>query len=245
MTNAGIRPTTVLDLFRTFIGKAARSPLSALRNPIMYHRVAEYSVAMQHLDPRPGEKVMDVGCNYRVFPVWLLARGADVTGIDLDPEPLKLYGNLPFVHARRDRFRAMRADIVDCAEAAAGFHAITAISVIEHIPDAAGAMQAMARLLRPGGRAVLTFPVSSCKIVYHNPYTLSYTERMIHEELAEPSGLRVEALECWITMRMRVERTWLDLFRAPREFRRAAGFAELDRITHWQNFGVLKLRKRS
>ncbi|HEV7660401.1 MAG TPA: methyltransferase domain-containing protein [Allosphingosinicella sp.] len=67
-----------------------------------------------------------------------------------------------------DRCRTRQTFIEDADYRADSFDLITSISVVEHIPDDSGAIAQMWRLLRPGGRLLLTLP---CALAACEEYT--------------------------------------------------------------------------
>jgi ubiquinone/menaquinone biosynthesis C-methylase UbiE len=59
-------------------------------------------------------------------------------------------------------------DITDIPEPDASFDAILCSEVFEHLPDPLAALNEFARLLRPGGKLILTAPFAS--LVHFSPY---------------------------------------------------------------------------
>ncbi len=59
-------------------------------------------------------------------------------------------------------------DVMDVPEPDGSFDAILCTEVLEHVPDPIGAVREMARLLRPGGRLILTAPFVS--FTHFSPY---------------------------------------------------------------------------
>ncbi|HEX9007037.1 MAG TPA: methyltransferase domain-containing protein [Bacteroidota bacterium] len=60
------------------------------------------------------------------------------------------------------------SDITAIPEPGASFDAIMCIEVFEHLPDPLGALREFARLLRPGGRLILTAPF--CSLTHFAPF---------------------------------------------------------------------------
>ncbi len=102
---------------------------------------------------RAGERVLDVGCGEGRFTAELAAAGADVVGIDVAGEPL-----------RRARVAHPDVDVrlVDAFAswplADASFDAVWAGEVVEHVADTAGWLSEVRRVLRPGGRLLVSTP---------------------------------------------------------------------------------------
>jgi len=103
---------------------------------------------------RAGERVLDVGCGEGCFAFALARVGATkVVGIDVAAEPL-----------RRARVRHPELDLRQVrAERAwpledASFDAVWAGEVIEHVADTAAWLSQVRRVLRSGGRLLLSTP---------------------------------------------------------------------------------------
>ena len=120
-------------------------------------RVIEYPFVFQNLDGVSG-RILDVGCCSSRLPIALASRGFQVVGIDFNPYPYQ-HPNLMTV----------RGDAIHTPFAEKSFDAVLAVSVIEHIgighygdpTKAVGDLATtgeVARLLKPGGRALITVP---------------------------------------------------------------------------------------
>jgi SAM-dependent methyltransferase len=105
-----------------------------------------------------GPRVLDVGCCESQLPLELASLGYEVVAVDLRPYPLA-----------HPRLTAVREDVRRCSLTAGAFDTAIALSTVEHVglgfyaeaPDPEGdraAVAAILRLLRPGGRFLLTVP---------------------------------------------------------------------------------------
>jgi 2-polyprenyl-3-methyl-5-hydroxy-6-metoxy-1,4-benzoquinol methylase len=100
-----------------------------------------------------GERVLDVGCAEGRFAAELAGAGTDVVGVDVAEEPL-----------RRARARHPELDLRLVDEQGpwdledASFDAVWAGEVIEHVGDTAAWLSQVRRVLRSGGRLLLTTP---------------------------------------------------------------------------------------
>jgi 2-polyprenyl-6-hydroxyphenyl methylase/3-demethylubiquinone-9 3-methyltransferase len=100
-----------------------------------------------------GERVLDVGCGEGRFAAELTRAGAVVVGIDVAEEALRRAGELD---------PGLELLLVD-GEGAwpladASFDVVWAGEVIEHVADTASWLSEVRRVLRPGGRLLLSTP---------------------------------------------------------------------------------------
>lgn len=100
-----------------------------------------------------GDRVLDIGCGDGRFTRALVDAGCEALGIDVAQEPLRR------AHARDSGLDLRRVEpdrplpLGD-----ASFDAVWASEVIEHIPDTASWLSEVRRVLRPGGRLLLSTP---------------------------------------------------------------------------------------
>ncbi|HEX2294113.1 MAG TPA: class I SAM-dependent methyltransferase [Actinomycetota bacterium] len=112
----------------------------------------------------PGVRVLDVGCGMGRHTFEALRRGADVVAADLDGDALDAVREMAGAMAVEGqappeaRLVAVRADARALPFAAGSFDRVVASETLEHIADDSVAMAEIARVLRPGGRAVVTVP---------------------------------------------------------------------------------------
>jgi methionine biosynthesis protein MetW len=99
-------------------------------------------------------RTLDVGCSGGYLAVAMREeRGASVLGVEPDPVAAEA--------ARRRGVEVVVGSVEDPAVLAAlrgPFDAIVCGDVLEHVVDPWGALAALARVLRPGGRAVVSLP---------------------------------------------------------------------------------------
>lgn len=102
-------------------------------------------------EAKPGERVVDLGCGAGRFVAALREAGADPVGVEIADAALeRARRNVPGADFRRfDGALPLghgEADLVWCSE------------VLEHVPDTVGLLTDVRRVLRPGGRLLLTVP---------------------------------------------------------------------------------------
>ena len=99
-------------------------------------------------------RILDVGCGAGLAAEALARNGHEVLGIDAAGEAIEAAR----IHAEGQglplSYRACLAE--DIAAEGQRFPVITSLEVIEHVPDPAGFVKALAALLEPGGLLVLS-----------------------------------------------------------------------------------------
>jgi len=102
---------------------------------------------------RAGERVLDLGAGDGAFAAELLAAGCDVVAVDVAEEALRrARARVPGLDARRseeDGRLPLDEDSVD---------AVWAGEVLEHVADVVGLLAEVRRVVRWGGRLIVTTP---------------------------------------------------------------------------------------
>ena len=113
-----------------------------------------YPKYVAQLEPVPGDTVLDVGCGFGAFHPALCAAGARVVALDYwsgmarEARQRASQGGLAVEVVRAD---AQQLPLVDNSVD----HAL-ASHMLYHIPDRQGALEEIRRVVRPGGRVLLT-----------------------------------------------------------------------------------------
>ena len=110
--------------------------------------------AVDRMDPRPGETVLDLGCGTGNATFLTAARGAAVVGVDPSPRLLGVARRSAEGRGLDIRFLPGEAAAIPLDDASVD--AIVSVFAVIFAPDATAAAAEMARVLRPGGRIVLT-----------------------------------------------------------------------------------------
>ncbi len=113
----------------------------------------DYIRARAELD---GHSVVDVGCGGGLLTEALAALGAEVTGIDAAQAPLAVAKRHAAVAGVADQVTYVAGTAEDYLASEPGeFDVVTCLETLEHVPDFASAVQALAGLAAPGGDVFL------------------------------------------------------------------------------------------
>ena len=141
---------------------------------------------------RPGQVMLDVGCGSGLSLLEGGRLGAEVLGIEADPNVRSIAEELGLrihIGSLYDRpFPDMRFDLIVLNQ------------VIEHMPEPGKTLSVLKERLKPGGRVILSFPnrgsiwhrlFGTRWINWHIPYHLHHFDAQGFEALARRHGYRV------------------------------------------------------
>lgn len=101
------------------------------------------------LDPKPGERILDLGCGDGALTEIIAGREVDVLGIDAGPD---------FVATAQARgLNVIHGDGQDLPFEDNSFDAVFSNAALHWMPDADGVLRGVGRVLKPGGRFVGEF----------------------------------------------------------------------------------------
>ncbi|MEU4000000.1 class I SAM-dependent methyltransferase [Streptomyces fungicidicus] len=131
-----------------------------------------YAAAVAGIGLREGDRVLDAGCGTgRALPALRAAVGPSgvVLGADLTPAMLR-----EAARAGRDRDGALLlTDVAALPLRASSLDAVFAAGLIAHLPDPAGNLREIARVVRPGGVLALFHPIGRAALAARQGRTLT------------------------------------------------------------------------
>ena len=161
------------------------------------------------LAPRPGMRLLEVGCGRGHLTKRLQEQGIDAVGVDANPYAVE--------HGVACNLCAMRGESLDFSDGS--FDLLCSFHAIEHIPPIEQALAEMVRVVKPGGKLLLVYPAEPIKglfavptavILYHNPFRAAE----VHCHQLTPKRLRRLAAP----LPLEHLRSEFHLFRSPQFF---------------------------
>ncbi|MEO7271066.1 MAG: methyltransferase domain-containing protein [Vicinamibacterales bacterium] len=186
---------------------AERFPDLAGAESTTYYAENEQRLFAEHLPALPGLRILktdlwDEAKNTRIL-VWASRQGAHAFGVDIS-ESIVRQARIPFGGGAAS-LRGAVGDVRDLPFADGSFDAVYSMGTIEHFDDTARAVREIARVLKPGGRAIVGVPnrhdpflrpllAAALQTIngYGYGYEKSYSRRALREML-EAAGLTVVA----------------------------------------------------
>jgi trans-aconitate methyltransferase len=122
------------------------------RHSFVWKRGAEL---LELLDPKPDERILDLGCGTGHLTAQIAERGAIVTGLD---------SSASMIAQARQNYPKLKFTLADARDFAAAepFDAVFSNAALHWIQDAEAVVAAVARALKSGGRFVLEMGAKQC-----------------------------------------------------------------------------------
>jgi len=151
-------------------------------DPERYERNARFVAELgapliELLAPRAGERILDLGCGDGFLTERLAALGCEVVGVDSSPEQ---------VAATQRRGLEARVARAEALPFVAEFDAVLSNAVLHWVKDAAGAIAAVRRALRPGGRFVAELGGAGCVAKIRAAIGAALARRGLEAERLDP-----------------------------------------------------------
>lgn len=160
--------------------------ITGLLSPFL--RTQRITAAMPYLEGR----ILDFGCGIGVLAD--LVPADRYVGVDIDKESIQI---------AQKRLPGHSFFTVDEFEAEGLFDSIVSLAVIEHVANPEELMSYFVRMLRSGGRIVLTTPNPRYEIFQHTGAHLGLFSKEAHDEhqsLMDRAGLQELAVKCDLTL---------------------------------------------
>jgi 2-polyprenyl-3-methyl-5-hydroxy-6-metoxy-1,4-benzoquinol methylase len=116
---------------------------------------ARYGAVLEAAAPQRGERIADIGCGDAALTCLLWrASGGDVVGVEPEATGRQLAASQLARHGAAVRLAASTGELADASQ-----DLVVCAEVIEHVADPVALVEEIRRLLRPGGRAVISTPI--------------------------------------------------------------------------------------
>ena len=117
-------------------------------------RRVEWACLLEWLDPKEGERVLDVACGRGTLTLKIAERGCIVYGIDISENVISSANQFAQKEKKACEFQIGDAERLPYLNGC--FHKVASSSSLEHFQDDLSALKEMSRVLKPDGTAVLT-----------------------------------------------------------------------------------------
>lgn len=141
--------------------------------------------------PRAGEHALDIGSAAGGNSAVLAEHGWSVTAADLSTTAVTL--------AAERGIRVINSDVTRLPVKSGSVGLVTALDVLEHVPDDRSAISEIHRVLRPGASALITVPASMSLWSQHD-VAVGHVRRYSRPQLitlVQGSGLRIDDVWSW------------------------------------------------
>ena len=126
-------------------------------------RRIEWRCMLKYLDPKEGEKILDVACGGGALSLKIAEKGCEVCGVDISVNAINSAKRLAEREKIACEFRVGNSD--DLLYPDGYFDKVVCSSSLEHFKDDIKALKEACRVLKPNGKVVLTtdsfnYPIS-------------------------------------------------------------------------------------
>ena len=136
-----------------------------------------------------SKKILDVGCGLSLWGKTIKSN-QQYLGIDISKSIIKK--NLENNSFHNQNFQCFDFDHNDENELGNGFDLIIMLAIIEHFPNPSKSMKIIARLLKPGGKIVITTPTPYGDVILDigAKFRIFATDKHEHNELFNYASLK-------------------------------------------------------
>ncbi|WP_293368865.1 bifunctional 2-polyprenyl-6-hydroxyphenol methylase/3-demethylubiquinol 3-O-methyltransferase UbiG [Nevskia sp.] len=141
-----------------------------------------------------GKRTLDVGCGGGILTEALAEAGADALGIDLATASIEVAKQHAAANGLKVAYRVIGAEAL-AREQPASFDLVCCLEMLEHVPDPAETVAAIAELVKPGGDVVFSTinrnPKSYALMIIGAEYVAQIVPRGTHDyaKFIRPSEL--------------------------------------------------------
>ncbi len=162
---------------------------------------ARAKIILKHLSKIPRTaKVLDAGCGYGIYSMFLSQRGVRVDAIDLDASRVAEIEKHKAEYPPLKNITTFVGSLTKLPYSSNSYDAIVCSDVVEHIADENAAFSELARVLKPKGMLIFSVPYNSqnSRKVYKNfgHERPGYTKEDI-EKLGIANGLQLQSVRCY------------------------------------------------
>jgi SAM-dependent methyltransferase len=143
--SAPLAPATVVDAYDQW-----HSRFDSPEDPI---DAPWHQLAIPQLPDLQGSRVLEIGCGRGGFSAYLAGRGADLVAADFSPTAVRMAAHRLEPHPNAE---AVVADIEAIPFDRGTFDVVISLDTLEHVPHPTLAVAELVRVLRPGGKLILT-----------------------------------------------------------------------------------------
>jgi ubiquinone/menaquinone biosynthesis C-methylase UbiE len=146
--------------------------------------MARYRQVVAEIPPTPKQKILDIGCGDGVLPYLIYQKTkSEITGVDTDKESLKA-GERKLAEMGA-KIKLVEGSAYQLPFAKNYFDVVIATEVIEHLQNTEKFLAEMGRVLKPGGKVIITTPVKLSAIPEDSMHVKEFTPKELQVVIRE------------------------------------------------------------
>lgn len=153
----------VIGVFDSLASKKAWEGLYAGRvDRLSYNFVTRQRAVEDLLKPVTHGKALDIGCGTADLAPFFVANRTHYTGLDISPKMIERANVNYSDYVSQDKAKFVVADSERIPFENDSFDMVSAVALIEYLPDAGHILNETQRVLKSGGLALITVPHKDC-----------------------------------------------------------------------------------